>query len=210
MMMTAAAALLQRARSTGRLAAAAIATVAVAAPTTAHAGVDPAAMGELGLRYAENMARSSSDTVCGQSPDREAAGIVGALLGGAIGGFFLARTAKELADASDGWRQCYGAVVQRDDGLARLLVNFDSSTHAQQSMRRLGARRVLAVFNDPLFRCGAAVRSSGGLRSRLFAGVGETASVAEKTAIEACRNIEGDGAEWRIALSGECNRWARP
>ena len=191
---------------TARRLATMVAAAILVAPPTARAA-DPAMIGDFALRHAEAMARSSSRNVCGQSPGREAAGIAAALLfGGVIFALPVARAAKKLDDAATGWRQCYGAVVELNDGTATLLTNFDSDRAAAAAMQRLSTRRVLAVFNDQTYRCGAVVRSSRG-HDRLFAGVGATASAAAKEAVEACRVVAGEAGSCSVVIRGDCNRW---
>ena len=186
--------------------AAAVVAAATVAPLPAHAAPTAAAVGELALRYADAMERPGSASTCGQSPNRRPVGIFGVLVGGLVLGLPMSIMAKRHTDLVDGWRRCYGAVVELRDGRAELLVDLDSHRHAVRAIEKLGARRVLAVFNDRYYRCGAVAKSNGG-RSRIYAGVASTASGAEKEAIKACRYVSG--TECRIEVDGSCNAWTR-
>ncbi|MDE0193492.1 MAG: hypothetical protein OXQ90_19230 [Gammaproteobacteria bacterium] len=185
-----------------------VATSTVVPPVYAGA-TSGAAIADLALRHAETIARSESGSTCGQSPNRRSAGIVAALFGGVIAGLPMSIIAKRHADQVDGWRRCYGVVVELKNGSPKLLADLDSHRHAAQTIKRLDPTRVLAVFNDRHYsRCGAVAKSVGG-KSRIYVGVASTASGAEKEAIKACRYVSGAGVECRVEIDGTCNAWIR-
>ena len=126
------------------------------------------------------------------------------LVGGATGALLAAET----SDLITGWRDCSGMVYLTPDNEIAMQLGADSHMETLEISARRNAR-VLALFDDYVNRCGAAVRTprTNGRDGRPFVGIGSTASAAEMVAVTYCQKVMGEDEQCDVILPGACNSW---
>ena len=128
-----------------------------------------------------------------------------AVVGGAVG----AVVGAEGADIVNGWRDCSGMVYLTPDNEIAMHLDGDSHLETLDVAARRNAR-VLALFDDHINRCGAAVwhtPADATGAGRPFVGIGSTSTKAEWVAVKYCREVMGSDEQCDVILPGVCNIW---